>query len=115
MATWPAGLPQVPLRQDFEYTFPETAIRTEMEVGPAKYRQRTSYNVEKVVISVALTAAQVATLLTFYKTTTLGGTIQFTWVHPQTLAAAELQFTGPPKITNLGKDFKATFPAEVLP
>ena len=115
MATWPATLPQIPLRAGYGETFPDTAIRTEMGVGPAKIRRRISHNVRPLSVAFILTSAQVDILDEFYQTTTLGGALAFDHEHPRTGTAAELRFTGPPQISVVGGDYLAEFGIEVLP
>jgi hypothetical protein len=115
MASWPSGLPQIPLMAGYEETFPDTAIRTEMEVGPAKVRRRTSHNVRPLSVGFYLTTAQVDILDTFYSTTLSGGTLAFDHEHPRTGDAAELRFTGPPKISVAGADYLAEFGLEIMP
>ena len=45
MTSWPATLPVSPLLDGFIETVPETIIRTDMDQGPAKTRQRTTAGV----------------------------------------------------------------------
>lgn len=116
MATWPASLPQSVQQQGYGEPFGNTAIRSEVDKGPAKMRQRFTAAISNFNITMILTTAQVATLETFYITTLAGGTAQFTWVHPRTAAAVTtMRFVKPPQISALGANYTAAMALEVLP
>ena len=104
MPSWPAGLPQGLEIDEFDETFADTSIETAMETGPPKKRSRFTAGVQPVAGRQLLTKAQVATLKTFYDSTTKFGSLSFDWVHPRTGSAATLRFASPPKIQVLGPD-----------
>lgn len=116
MTTWPSTLPTAPLLEDFHELPPETAIRTDMDAGPAKLRQRTTAAVGALQISYLLSKTQTATLDSFYTATLFGGTGAFTYTHPRTGAMVSCRFTAPPEYTAVnGNYFKVTLTLEVLP
>ena len=115
MATWPATLPQEPLREGFSETFTDTSIRTDMAVGPAKTRRRTSTGVKKYEVSFYMTSTEVDILETFYDNTLGSGTTEFSWEHPRTKDSESWRFTGPPEISSWGIGYRVVFGLEQMP
>ena len=117
MATWPGTLPTSPEGPNYQESPPNTLIRTQMDAGPPKVRQRFTSGVRPLSFTWMLTKAQVATLDTFYVTTLFGGSLSFDGLaHPRTLAATTFRFTAPPTYVYLGPDvWRATTPLEILP
>ncbi len=116
MTSWPATLPQSPLAEGFTETAPATALRTEMDQGPAKSRQRTTAGPRRLGFSLFLTRAQTATLDSFFNDDTKGGAVAFTFPHPRTGVSMSCRFTEPPRYQMQGGDiFRATLSLEVLP
>jgi hypothetical protein len=117
MATWPSSLPCIPTLDSYAETFAETALRTSMEVGPAKVRRRISANVKPLSSAIdRLTSANVDTLETFYQTTLLGGTEEFDYVHVRTGATVSCRFVKPPKITaRKPPGYRADLDLEIMP
>lgn len=119
MVTWPAALPQTPLQQGFAEELPRLSITTQMDAGPAKVRRRFTAGVTKYNMQFDLTTAQRATFITFYETTTFGGSVRFDFPDPVTAVTAEFRFDlakGTPQITSLsGHIYRLTAPMEKLP
>ena len=116
MTTWPDTLPASPLLDGFRETVQNTALRTEMEQGPAKLRRRTTAGVRTMSVAFVLSAAQVAILDTFYLTTLQGGTLSFDFTHPRTAAAVTCRFVKPPEYGVLnGAYFKTALDLEIVP
>lgn len=116
MANWPATLPQQVLLDGHSEGVPDTAIRTQMDAGPAKLRQRTTTAVRPIAAALLLTSAQVTTLDTFYVSTLSGGTLDFDWEHPRTKAAATFRFTAPPTYVPLGNGiWRTALALELMP
>jgi len=114
MATWPT-LP-APIINTFNETLPDNVIRTSMDKGPAKVRRRTTANVRPIQFSMVLTEAQVATLDTFYNTTTLSGAQEFDYTHPRTGATVSARFTQPPAYSDInGLAYRVEVQLEILP
>jgi hypothetical protein len=64
-----------------------------------------------------LTASEVATLDTFFVTTTRGGTLEFNWTHPRTGAAVEARFVPgtAPSYGAIEQDGEVSVQLEILP
>jgi hypothetical protein len=103
MATirWPATLPKAPTVARYAETLPDLSIRSQVEAGPAKVRQRITANVAPVEIELKLTGAQVVILRTFWTTTTAGGSLAFQWIDHATGADADYRFISPPQLRPL--------------
>lgn len=98
--TWPSGLPDAPRPGGFREVVPRSSVRTQMDVGPAKLRRRSTGNVRFFQCIFELTLAQVATLDTFFITTLTGGSEAYNFDHPRTGATAEYRFLEPPSYSN---------------
>ncbi|OFW39227.1 MAG: hypothetical protein A3J29_16110 [Acidobacteria bacterium RIFCSPLOWO2_12_FULL_67_14b] len=85
--TWPATLPQAPLRDGFGETGGVLAARSPMDKGPAKLR-RLGAKPSRLAVAYWMTSAQVETLRTFIEST-IKGTARFGWPHPRTQATVE--------------------------
>jgi hypothetical protein len=116
MTTWPDTLPAAPLLENFQELLPETAIRTDMDTGPAKVRQRTTAGVGMLMVNYLLSVAETVVLDAFYRTPLSGGTTAFDYTHPRTGATLSCRFAEPPEYAPVnGNYFKATLTLEVLP
>lgn len=90
---WPVSFPQQVEVDSYQETAPEGAVRTDMDSGQPKVRPRFTKVPHIFQMAVApLTATNVTDLDTFYETTCAMGTIDFTWVHPRTAAAATFRW-----------------------
>ena len=116
MASWPATLPQKPLSEGFtEQALPNT-IRSEMDIGPAKLRQRYTATIRNYGMRLLLTKAQIATLETFYDATLASGTATFDWSDHRTGSAAVYRFLSRPAYQPASAEYWYTDLAlEVLP
>lgn len=116
MPSWPVTLPTAPLNDGFRETIPVTAVRTEMDAGPAKIRRRTTAGVRRLALSYLLTASQVDTLESFVSGDIAGGALSFTFPHPRTDSLLNCRFARLPEHATLnGGFFKTSFELEVLP
>lgn len=116
MPSWPETLPAFPLAETFRETLPDTALRSPMEQGPAKVRQRTSAGAAQIAAAYVLTPAQAETLEDFYRDTLAGGTLAFGFTHPRKEEVVSCRFKRPPEYTGLnGGRFRAVIELEVLP
>lgn len=114
---WHTDLPQTLFVSGYSQTYPNVAIKSEMDAGPAKVRRRFTAGVEPVSGTMIMTAAQLATLDTFYNTTLLGGALRFSWTKPPAHSAAcEMRFTEPPTWTAIDPGmYEVNMSFEVLP
>ena len=101
--TWPtaSSFPEAPLLSGNEEAMPDTVIRTDMEVGPPKVRQRSTAGYSTGSYMFHMTATNILALETFYKTTCSGGAEEFEWAHPRTGDTEDWRFTAPPTWTQL--------------
>lgn len=90
-ATWPLSLPQGALLAGLTETPPKTALRTEMDQGPAKTRRRFNSGVRKFTIPITMTDDQVETFDVFYNVTLAGGSLSFNYKHPRLKTTVELK------------------------
>lgn len=113
---WPAGLPQAPLAERYSETLPDTVIRTQMDQGPAKLRQRTTAGVGAMDVAFLLEAAGAALLEEFYRETLGGGTAPFVMPHPRRAVPVTVRFKKAPQLTaESGVHYLARLELEVLP
>lgn len=78
---------------------PEDAvIRSDFDAGYEITRPRFTRNRATFGLSWnAMKSADKATLATFYTTTTVNGSLYFTWTHPDDGVSHTVRFTGPPQ------------------
>lgn len=98
MATWPSTLPQLVLFDGYQESQDDIVIRSTVDVGPPKLRARYTVAPQMFNISLLLTAAQKATLKTFFSSTLTFGVLPFDWAHPDLRSAIELSFRGVPPV-----------------
>jgi hypothetical protein len=117
MPAWPADLPQKPLVDGFEEKAPTLVARTTMDVGPAKVRRRATVGLTQMKCAFRMSAAQRASLLTFWQTTLAGGSLSFSWAHPVSGAGITCRIVEPPTFSPAagGVAWVAALTIEVLP
>jgi len=115
MPTFPDTLP-APLANSFQEQPANNIVRTQMDVGPAKVRRRTTANVRSISVAYVLSEAQLQTLETFFLTDAAGGALSFDFTHPRTGATVTARFTEPPQYASMnGLYYQVTVSLEVLP
>ena len=112
---WP--LTVAPQQSGYNETPPNTTLATEMNAGPQKVRLRYTAAPRRFSLTYHLTKAEVATLDTFYNTTTLGGTLEFNWTNPRTAGSVEARFVPgkPPTYSAIEIDGDVSVQLEILP
>lgn len=116
MISWPATLPVSPLLDGFIETVPETIIRTDMDQGPAKTRQRTTAGVRYFKMDFMLTKAQTSIFDGFYLNDINGGASAFDFIHPRTGETLSLRLKSVPQyMAQNAKYFRVRLEAEALP
>ncbi len=83
-AVWPVTLPQEPLIEGFSGNIVDDTLRSDVDQGPPLARPLFTGNATRMQMQQILTAAQKATLLTFYRTTLFRGSYRFEWSNTQT-------------------------------
>src|SRR4051812_37350345 len=81
-ALWPISLPLTLLIDGYSKTLPATTIRSSMDIGPDKVRQRATAGVTPRKGRLLLTADQADTLEAFFNITLAGGALPFDWNDP---------------------------------
>lgn len=113
---WPVSLPQRFLKANYQDSFADNLLRSNTDQGPAKVRRRSTSNARAMSGDMFLTTTQLATLETFWNTTTLGGSLALTFPDPRGGSALLVRFTGPPKWGNIGgAHWQVSLAFEVLP
>lgn len=114
---WPgSGFPTKFLYDGYSERWAENIVRSNMDVGPAKVRRRSTAGVRRFTCSQVLTKTQVATMQTHYETTCAYGSISTTITDPRTGSSIEVRFVTPPAIVVLANEkYRIQYDFEVLP
>lgn len=120
MPTWPLSLPTTPLQSSYrEGQQAGSAIRSNVETGPPKQRNRFTACIKPFQVAYAMTGAQLDTFWTFYRTTLGNGALSFDGLpHPRTQAAATHRFDAsnpPADSADGGDDYIVTMNLEQMP
>ena len=112
--TWPSTLRGFFLKDGFQEVPPKNVIRTQMDVGPAKVRRRTTSNVRTYNCKIFLTMTLVATFDTFFVTTTRSGSLTILLKHPRTKVDGTFRFVGEPQYSRASQGWTVSFQLEQL-
>lgn len=113
--SWPATMPQELLMSGYSESPPNVALRTSMDIGPAKLRRRSTSAVRPITGEQIITTSQLADFKLFYNTDLLGGTLRFSWTDPVTEVAAEMRFSEPPSWAPEEGFYRLRMSLEILP
>jgi hypothetical protein len=114
MAVWPSTLPK-PNPDGYEEIMPDNAIRSDMDIGPAKVRKRGTSATTKYVLSFEMDNDGVNTLETFFSTTINDGVDTFDMDDPRNGTTETFRMIGPPKTVAItGTWFRSTVNVEKL-
>lgn len=100
--TWPLTLQNKLSEANFSYEIADTALRSDMEIGPQKVRRRFTKGINQLTGSIYLTALEYSDFYNFYNTTLGSGTISFEFNHPITGVNTEWRFKGPARVSSIG-------------
>ncbi len=95
---WPEELPLAPLAERYQEVLPDTTLRSKVEQGPAKVRQRTTAGMSELSVSYLLSRVQVELLEAFYSETLGGGAVRFAYRHPRRETEVQARFRKPPQL-----------------
>lgn len=112
---WPTTLYGLILKEGFQETPPENVLRTEMDVGPAKLRRRSTAAVRKFPVQMFFSVALVAIFETFYVTTSKSGSLVFNYRSPRTKVLADHRFASVPIYTPRNQGYIVSFQLELMP
>jgi hypothetical protein len=90
--TWPDELPQLLRLEGLSATKKGNVIRTSMDAGPAKARQRYTVSTKNFTGSILVTESQRKILENWYTNILGNGTLRFKMKDSQTLEFAEFRF-----------------------
>lgn len=94
---YPSTLPELSLVDGFSATLPDNLVRTQMEVGEAKVRRRSTVAPMMVqMVSPKFGAADRDAFLAFFLTTLSGGALRFDMLDQVTGQVQEFRFVAPP-------------------
>lgn len=115
--SWPTSLPQTLIAVNYNQSFPDVTIKSDMDAGPAKVRRRFTAGITPVSGVQIYTSAQLATFQEFFEDTLLGGSLRFSWTKPPAhTEACEMRFTAVPTFTILGNGvYEIEIALEILP
>ena len=102
MDNWPLSLQQHLNSDNFQVVLGDTLVRSQMDVGPDKVRNRYTKGVDLYTASVNLDIDDYDTLSNFFKTTLGNGSLPFLFHNPLTDADETFRFKAPPAIKPLG-------------
>lgn len=115
MSAFPSELNRPDARSIKREQRPNT-IRTNMDAGAPKVRQKFSKPIFDVSWTVTLTRDEAQQLESFYVTTTASGSKRFTYEDPVFQNEVEARFTKPPAYSSIGAGtFKVSIAMEILP
>jgi len=114
---WPSTLPQDFLVDGYSEGIADVRLRSQMDVGPAKVRRRSSAGVRPLSGNMNLTGEQLSALETFINVTTQGGTLAFTFPDPRSDGDLLCRFSeNMPTWTIVGPNiYSVSLQLEVLP
>ena len=110
MATWPTAI--VITRDNYKETPPNNVIRTNMDVGPAKLRRRTTANIRPVELSLVLTDDLLDTFDAFYLA---NDALRFDFPNPRTEETVSARFANTPDYTLNETVWNVKVSLEILP
>ena len=100
--TFPPSLQQLLNEQGFSQKLGNTTIRSNVDTGLQKVRQRYTKPIDTFSCTINLKKSDYNTLLTFFRTTLAGGSKTFNYDHPITGNPSEFRFLKPPSMAPLG-------------
>ncbi|APZ53749.1 hypothetical protein [Salipiger abyssi] len=119
MPEWPADIPFFTSKSGYRHSGPDGHIlRSDMDVGPAKRRRRTSAAPEPFAGKIdRLSQAQLAAFKAFYRVALADGVLSFDATDPLTGETRRYAFDGPYQVGAHSNKVDATLSAnlEILP
>jgi hypothetical protein len=82
MPTWPASLPQSPLRDSVRFSSPNTLIASPMDSGPPKVRRKFTRAHRPMSCTFEMTEGQKADFQSFFRIDLASGALSFTMPDP---------------------------------
>lgn len=108
--------PPVLLLRGYSAQGKSTVLRTDMDAGAAKVRQRYTAVPQPVTGTVICSEAQYAELVTFLDTSCAGGALRFDWTDPHDASTVEMRYVPPWSETPLGLgNWEIALSLEIMP
>ena len=116
MPTWPVTLPQTLLMDGYGEAAPNVLLRSQMEIGPAKVRRRSSAGIRPVKGYLILTLEELEIFKAFHHDDLEDGALRFTWVEPlDEETEVEMRFAEVPSWSSENGLYKVQMSLEILP
>lgn len=112
---WPNTLPQRFLRDGYTEDGADNLIATDMSIGPAKTRRRSTAAVEQISGIVMMSENQFSAFKAFVKADTKDRSLPFTFPDPHGGAALLVRMPHPYSISPVGIEWRVQISLEVLP
>lgn len=109
---WPSTAPLRLLLESVGKEVEDNRYKFKPKIGASITRRASSKRSDKLKGDVLWTLAQYNTVMTFYTTTLVDGTLTFTNADPITGTTTTYQFVSPPKISAVGTKLKVTIDLE---
>lgn len=115
-ATWPTRLPCRFTAYSQDHEAADNLIRSEMSVGPAKARRRSTAAVSRLSGEMVMTSAQLDAFFAFVKDDVAGGALPFTFKHPYGNDQILVRYLPPYRVKRFGAGkWLVSLSLEVLP
>lgn len=113
---WPTELQDTINTDSFQYQIGDTAIRSDMDVGPAKVRRRYTRSVDKIQMAFNLNQTDWDFFYEFFNTTLNGGVTPFTYYNPLSGETETWRAVSPPSVRPFGyQTYVVSMQVERLP
>lgn len=100
---WPVSLQDKVESDSFQLQLGETRIKSEVDIGPVKYRRRFTKPIDIFQVSILLkNSTEYNTFYNFFDVDLNGGITEFTFNHPITGVSSNYRFVDPPSLRSLG-------------
>jgi hypothetical protein len=103
MPAWPGSLPQFPLVDGNNIALGDNRLVFKPDRGRTIMRRATTSRDDSASFTFSLSAAQVASFMSFYKTDCADGSLSFTYLDPTIGATKTFQFASPPAISYINQ------------
>ena len=116
MVNWPNELSDKPLISGMSEMLESNTLRTEMDQGPDKIRQRSTASIRKINISFVFDRDKVSILDGFYLDDLKSGSLSFSYTHPRDNNFINCRFLSPPEYKAVnGNYYNVNLKLEILP
>jgi len=113
--SWPVTLPQAFLKDGFSEEGADNLLASNVSIGPAKVRRRTTSNVEPITGTMMMSDTQRQAFKAFVKDDIKDRSIAFTFPDPHGGSALLVRMRAPPTYTPIGISWRVQIALEVLP